>query len=228
MLSFLNTLPASIKKGRVCCKVATHSCPPCQCVTYHQKVCRVRLSWISLPEHIAPFFRLGEMTLFTVSIHFFAAWKIKYLISVCARKKKKYFSTPVFFSSLLSTCFKGISPLPLIYTIPVENFTTVSRQHAAVMHTRVWGAIAWISCVLWLILVCGVTSCFSPFTGHTVLSQDPQRKGPVTDPSPLCSFSPAIYLLTAFYTRLICICKACLSQGALMNPPTVSKHCATR
>lgn len=116
MLSFLKTLPASIKKGRVCCKVATHSCPPCQCVTYHQKVCRVRLFWISLPEHIAPFFGLGEMTPFTVSIHFFAAWKIKYLISVCA-KKKSIFHRLCFFLSAVYLFQRHLSPLCLLYIL---------------------------------------------------------------------------------------------------------------
>lgn len=62
----------------------------------------------------------------------------------------------------------------------------------------------------WLIVVCGIRSCFSPFTGHTVLSQDPQRKGPVTDPSPLLvlftrylSAGPPFILASFAFSRLV-------------------------
>lgn len=87
----------------------------------------------------------------------------------------------------------------------------------------------------WLIVVCGVRSCFSPFTGHTVLSQDPQRKGLVTDPAPLCSFSPAIYLLDRLlYSPHLHLqglsFSRCLNESpSSCSPnPTVGRYCATR
>lgn len=81
-------------------------------------------------------------------------------------------------------------------------------------------------------VVCGVRSCFSPSTGHTVLSQDSREKDLVTDPSP----SPFFSYFFLSLTRYLCgdrLCtpvhlhlqKAPLSKGALMNGSLiVRKH----
>lgn len=115
-----------------------------------------------------------------------------------------------------------------IYIFPFPIYTSVKTAPQASVLLR-------DEAIPWLIVVCGVRSCFSPFTGHTVLSQDPQRKGPVTDPSPLCSFSPAIYLLDRLlYSPHLHLqglsFSRCLNESpSSCSPvPNVGRHCADK